>query len=313
MGSFGERMQREREMRGITLEEISEHTKISTRNLRALEEENFGNLPGGIFNKGFVRAYAHYLGIDTEQAVTDLLAAENEALRKKMDLQLVAANRVADGQIPKETVTRLESVPSIHAVADPAKAPVEGDQAAGFMKAAVVLVVLLGAGGFAYRFMQARSATDPVQVPIAKSATSTGDQDAITSAPPAKPSEDVQQASIPAMEPHTGSLLDQHSVPAMITTVQAAAPAAMADAGKVSLQIRTREESWVQVKADGKLLMEGMLTASSSKSFAADKELVVKLGNAAGVELSYNGKTLPAFDSDRRTRTLTFTPEGIQQ
>ena len=52
MGSFGERLQREREMRGITLDEIAEATKIGTRSLRALESEEFDKLPGGVFNKG---------------------------------------------------------------------------------------------------------------------------------------------------------------------------------------------------------------------------------------------------------------------
>jgi cytoskeleton protein RodZ len=79
VGSFGDRLQREREMRGITLEEIAEATKIGTRSLRALEQQDFDKLPGGIFNKGFVRAYARYLGLDEEQAVADYLAALNEA------------------------------------------------------------------------------------------------------------------------------------------------------------------------------------------------------------------------------------------
>src|SRR5512140_2680107 len=78
MGSFGERMRREREMRGITLEEIAESTKIGTRSLQALEAEDFDKLPGGIFNKGCVRAYSKYLGIDEEQAVTDFGAALDE-------------------------------------------------------------------------------------------------------------------------------------------------------------------------------------------------------------------------------------------
>src|SRR5256886_17076883 len=78
-GAFGERMRREREMRGIKLEEIAESTKIGKRNLEALEQERFDQLPGGIFNKGFVRAYAKYLGLDEEQAVNDFLAAENAA------------------------------------------------------------------------------------------------------------------------------------------------------------------------------------------------------------------------------------------
>src|SRR3954464_2195131 len=79
MTSFGERLKREREMRGVSLEEIAESTKIGKRNLLALETEEFNKLPGGIFNKGFVRAYAKYLGLDEDQAVTDFLAAENAA------------------------------------------------------------------------------------------------------------------------------------------------------------------------------------------------------------------------------------------
>ncbi len=84
MGSFGDRMKREREMRGITLEEIAESTKIGTRSLRALEQEDFEKLPGGIFTKGFVRAYARYLGIDEEQAVSDYMAAFGEREQQQL-------------------------------------------------------------------------------------------------------------------------------------------------------------------------------------------------------------------------------------
>jgi cytoskeleton protein RodZ len=80
VGSFGDRLQRERELRGITLEEIAEATKIGTRSLRALEEQDFDKLPGGIFNKGFVRSYARHLGLDEEQVVADYLTALNEAV-----------------------------------------------------------------------------------------------------------------------------------------------------------------------------------------------------------------------------------------
>ncbi|HEY2168001.1 MAG TPA: helix-turn-helix domain-containing protein, partial [Candidatus Angelobacter sp.] len=78
MGAFGDRIRREREMRGITLNEITESTKISRRHLEALESEHFDQLPGGVFNKGFVRAYARFLGIDEDQAVADYSAASNE-------------------------------------------------------------------------------------------------------------------------------------------------------------------------------------------------------------------------------------------
>src|SRR5215469_8265563 len=78
-GSFGERLRREREMRGISLENIAAATKIGTRLLRALEEEHFELLPGGIFNKGFVRAYAKYLGLNEDEAVADYLQAAGES------------------------------------------------------------------------------------------------------------------------------------------------------------------------------------------------------------------------------------------
>src|SRR5215475_14270160 len=75
MASFGDRLRKEREQRGITLDDIALNTKIGTRLLRALEEEKFDQLPGGIFNKGFVRAYARHVGIDEEQALADYMTA----------------------------------------------------------------------------------------------------------------------------------------------------------------------------------------------------------------------------------------------
>src|ERR1035438_6197418 len=78
VGSFGERLRREREMRGVSLDDIADATKIGTRLLRALEEEHFELLPGGIFNKGFVRAYSKYLGLNEEEAVADYLEAAGE-------------------------------------------------------------------------------------------------------------------------------------------------------------------------------------------------------------------------------------------
>lgn len=77
MGAFGEKLRKQREQRGIELEAISNTTKISTRMLRALEEEHFDQLPGGVFNKGFVRAYARHVGLDEQEAIADYLAALN--------------------------------------------------------------------------------------------------------------------------------------------------------------------------------------------------------------------------------------------
>jgi len=79
MASFGETLKRERESRNISLREIAETTKINIRHLEALEADRFAALPGGVFNKGFVRAYADYLGIDAAAAVRGFLEAMSDA------------------------------------------------------------------------------------------------------------------------------------------------------------------------------------------------------------------------------------------
>lgn len=79
MGAFGEKLRKQREQRNIALDAISNTTKISTRMLRALEDEHFDQLPGGVFNKGFVRAYARQVGLDEEEAITDYLTALRES------------------------------------------------------------------------------------------------------------------------------------------------------------------------------------------------------------------------------------------
>ncbi len=82
MGAFGEKLRKQREQQGIGLDAISYTTKISTRMLRALEDEHFDQLPGGVFNKGFVRAYARQVGLNEEEAIADYLAAVLEKSRE---------------------------------------------------------------------------------------------------------------------------------------------------------------------------------------------------------------------------------------
>jgi cytoskeleton protein RodZ len=68
---FGEHLKREREMRGVSLEEISLATRIAPRFLVALESEQWEKLPGGVFNRGFIRSVAHYLGLDEDSMVAE--------------------------------------------------------------------------------------------------------------------------------------------------------------------------------------------------------------------------------------------------
>ena len=82
MSSFGETLKRERELRQISLREIAEATKINLRYLDALERDDFRHLPGGVFNKGFVRAYSQFIGIDPDGMVTAYLEEESRQLAR---------------------------------------------------------------------------------------------------------------------------------------------------------------------------------------------------------------------------------------
>jgi cytoskeleton protein RodZ len=77
-GNFGERLKRERELREVSPSEITSATRISGRFLEALENEDWGRLPGGIFNRGFVRAIARYLGLDEDNLLAEYDLARGE-------------------------------------------------------------------------------------------------------------------------------------------------------------------------------------------------------------------------------------------
>jgi cytoskeleton protein RodZ len=71
MTNFGASFKKARESKGISLDQIAKTTRISTRFLAAIEDEDFKVLPGGVFNRGFVRTFAESVGLDPDQAVSD--------------------------------------------------------------------------------------------------------------------------------------------------------------------------------------------------------------------------------------------------
>lgn len=79
-GKFGERLKRERELREVSLDELSKATRISNRFLQALENEDWGKLPGGVFGHGFVRSIARYLGLAEEALLGEYDSARAENL-----------------------------------------------------------------------------------------------------------------------------------------------------------------------------------------------------------------------------------------
>lgn len=280
MESFGARLKREREQRKITLDEIALSTKIGTRFLTALEEEQFDQLPGGIFNKGFVKAYARYLGINEDQAVADYVAASQTTLPEPSPEE------------SPELAVMASRVPEIDA------SPVTGLPWGSF--ATVLLLVAFGLAIWGFYSRDKSAKPDPVVPATVEAKSSTLAPENIAQAAPSR-----------AAAPESGSPSAVSSTPpAAHETSAPASPQAASNPGAFLVQIKAREDSWVAISADGREIMQDTLSASEQKSIGAREEVVIKTGNAGALDISFNGKKLPSQGAYNQVKTLTFDPNG---
>jgi cytoskeleton protein RodZ len=289
--SFGEKLKQEREKRKISLEQISSSTKIGTRMLQALEEDKFNQLPGGIFNKGFVRAYSRCVGLDEEQTVAEYLQASGDVPLARTDAGgHEAAGHEAVGRENRareneQNVRRLEAISD-----DPARPLPWG------LFAALLLLVALVLSLWSYRQRErARQSASPT----ATAAPPTG---VMSQAASGVVREDrgagpLKSGSTTGGSPTKGS-----------STVQSA-PAATP--GEFTVLIQAREESWISITADGKATASELLIAGSERTVRGRKEIIVKAGNAGGVDFRFNGKKLATGGDFGEVKTVTFGPGGM--
>lgn len=284
MASFGVRLKQEREQRGITLEEISSSTKIGTRMLVALEQDHFDQLPGGIFNKGFIRAYARCLGLDEEQAIADyLVASGNLPLEKDKD-----KDKKADG------------------VAEPSAFELQAEaerRESNLPWGTFAILLLLVALGFAVWGFYSRGARRNIRKPAASTvaASETANPPALT-----RPPAENKAPSPPAPKPVSTPLLD---APAALIQDSPSSAASR----PFSLRITLHADSWLSITSDGHQVLQGSsFSAPTEKTIHATKEIVVKAGNVGALNLAFNGKTLPAQGADGEVKTLIFDASGLR-
>ena len=276
MGNFGERIQREREMRGITLEEIAEATKIGTRSLRALEEQDFDKLPGGIFNKGFVRAYSKYLGIDEDQAVADYVTAVNEAQ---------SSGKLTRPEYAPPTIDESETDKP-----EPIRIP----------WGLLILIALIVVVGFAARSYYAQHGWAKIR------------REATPSQPVVKP---TQQAPVPTTQ-QPASAVAPAEVAATVDAAPkqpVAAADAPAPVEEFVVKVRAKEDSWIWMSADGKTVTSELLKANNEKVVRAAKKVVLVTGNPPGIEVLRNDTLLPSLGTEKVKRTVTITQQDMHQ
>jgi cytoskeleton protein RodZ len=284
MGAFGERLRREREMRGISLNEIAESTKISRRHLESLENEDFDSLPGGVFNRGFVRAYARFVGINEEQAVADYNAVrtEPEPVPDQFPLEVHV-------KPDRELNPKRSPLPLILAVA-----------------ALVGFIVVVWARSRSHQPEPAKAAA-PAPAPSSASTTPAGDSSPKQVSAPSPVATPVQAVPPPSVSP---AAFKKAAVKAVPTSTPIPTPTP--DRTFVVV-VRAKEDAWVSLVADGKTSWEGILKANKQRLARAGRQVVLTTGNAGGIVVIHNGKVLRSLGSESEVRTLTFTRAGLVQ
>ena len=344
MQSFGQRLQKEREKQGVTLDEVCASTKVSVRFLRAIEEERFDQLPGGIFNKGFVRSYAQHLGINEQEAVDDYMLAAGLTTPPVLEEIAVAS----DAKAPQTKIVQSKPIevrqPEVKApeVKSPeAKPPVAAKSLVIETKPAKIK------GKHAARqnqLTEKKKEPKPAPQPVPEVETSRGDwfpwgklafvllliafgfamwgsfhtpSEEHTSQPAPKPSIN-QSIGTPDPKPLQNVSTD---MPALVLpqpeTAAISSQAALRSPepstyGSFVVVVEAHEAAWVSIKVDGKEIMQDVLNPSAQKSFEARKELIIKAGNVGALAFTFNGKKLPVQGDYDEVKVLTFDGNGLQ-
>jgi cytoskeleton protein RodZ len=272
--SFGERLKRTRENKKMTLDDVSRATKIASRMLGALEEGKFEQLPGGVFNKGFIRAYARHLGLDEEQALRDYNTAVGAVATdiKPEDAELRAIAERKD----KERQSR------------PSSANLPWGMIAAFL--------LLLAFGLSIWGFYTRERITPIQ----------SHSDAYGKPARSRPAPEPTTLSSSSAQPAPTEVA---STQVVSETEPELVPAS--SASPLVLLVYAQADSWLTITVDGKLFYKDNLAAGQQQSIAAQNEIVLRSGNIGGLDITFNGQKLPAQGNDAEVKTLTFTPSGL--
>jgi cytoskeletal protein RodZ len=238
MSSFGEKLKRERELRGISLREIADGTKISVRFLQALEEDRVEALPGGLFPRAFARQYALFLGLDAERLVADFVSAHGDT--------------TAERQPVAPPLARRSPLPLGHI----------------FLGMIAVLAVAL-----TLRNRSPEAQPSPSPTPQAS--------------PVVLPTDRVYPSPTRVSEGSSDSLV---------------------------LTVTAQADCWVEVRADGALVVNRVLAQGESQTFEANGELVLSVGNAGGLSIRVNDRpALPLGRSGEVRKNIVITRQSLPE
>ncbi len=278
---FGSQLREARERRGVSLRQIATATRISIRALEALERNDIAKLPGGIFSRAFVRAYAEEVGLDPDDAVREFLTQFSH-------------EDVTAGSPLTEPLERRED-----------ERPGRRKQMVGLVMTAAIVVPLAGLA--TYFWLSSRDG-------VAASENAAGQTQGEISTPTAgtpsagTPSAAPKPASTSASAPNDG---------ARVTTAPAAAALAAGaplDPRVHGLRVALAPEApcWVRVTGDGVKLFEGLLQKGERRELTAKDTLIVVAGDAGALRFTLNGRPGRPLGASGEVITARITTDNLR-
>jgi cytoskeleton protein RodZ len=318
LGAFGNKFRKEREKKHISLDDVSNVTKISSRMLQAIEDEHFDQLPGGVFNKGFIRAYAKHLGLNDEDAITDYLACLRQA---QVDAQAAWEPARAASSRSTTAEKRAPAAKKSPVKTTPVPAPVEELPELQLPRAEHVRPPRKSFAGKGEREIPWRGFLAGLLIVLAlylwlrhshaahQDTASAGSRSVVSPTPvPATqpaPAHPAPPAAAPAKKP-----AEEESDVTVRTFPSANIKPPAQPAAPMTLLIRASENSWISAAADGQPATQETLIAPAHISIRATREIVLKVGNAAAVTLTWNGQEIPAQGTEGEVKTYIFDSTG---
>jgi cytoskeletal protein RodZ len=321
VSELGAYLQRHREERGWSLEEVEALTRIRRRWLEAMEAGDWDNLPPGVYTRGLLRNYAHALGVSVQGVLRmyvkerprEALPAEPQLISRpltnepRLSFELVLAGIllvVAVGLIAWVLGTQLPTYldasadPSatqaaVQAAAAPTATPRATSALPGKRKTAVPAGTSTGQSGegTAAGTVSADASALPQgsAAPTGGAATGTLVASSTASGPTAAATKGATAATETLASSATaGAPLDPSDDPG-----QAVA------ADRLLLQILATSDAWILVTANGEQEFSGFVRKGERRTFRATERLGLRTGNAGGTDVKLNGQAPPAALGER--------------
>jgi cytoskeleton protein RodZ len=271
---FGEELRRDRELREVSREQLAGVTKVSMRHIAALETGRFEQLPAPVFSRGFVRSIAHHLGLDPDRSVAAFSHVYSTWEEKERSRE--TASNVTSGTHPmlRVPVRRNRATRTTVALAGTISVLLVGTLAASLLKS---------------RPVPANAARTPSDRPESGPA-SLALPPAIAAAAVPLPPERSPVGAPGAEAPEVREAPEV--VPATAVRFQAGGASAMTGS---RLTLTFRDDSWTEVSVDGKVVAAELFHKGVKREFGVGRRFVLTLGNAGGVEVAVDGRSLRAL------------------